>query len=176
MILSPTTTPPPSIGISKSTPKALRLISVVAEKPERVPPHGSGWVPLNSRSSTTGRVVPLMVRSPVTLKFDPAGSTLVDTKVILGWVSTSKESLERRWPSRCSSRVLMDERSTSTCTEEASGSSPMVMLPSKRSKLPFTLDTMRCRTLKPTSECDASIVQEPAGISGVVMVVSSGEC
>ena len=36
--LSPTTTPPPSIGMSMSTPKALREISVLAEKPARVPP------------------------------------------------------------------------------------------------------------------------------------------
>ena len=36
--LSPTTTPPPSSGIEMSTPKSLRLIVVVAEKPARVPP------------------------------------------------------------------------------------------------------------------------------------------
>ena len=33
-----TTTPPPSSGIEMSTPKSLRLIVVVAEKPARVPP------------------------------------------------------------------------------------------------------------------------------------------
>ena len=33
--LSPTTTPPPSIGILMSTPNSLRLISVRAEKPAR---------------------------------------------------------------------------------------------------------------------------------------------
>lgn len=37
-ILSPTTTPPPSIGISMSTPNCLREISVLPEKPARVPP------------------------------------------------------------------------------------------------------------------------------------------
>lgn len=38
LILSPTTTPPPSIGMAMSTPNALREISVLAEKPARVPP------------------------------------------------------------------------------------------------------------------------------------------
>ncbi len=38
LILSPTTTPPPSIGMSMSTPYSLREISVLAEKPARVPP------------------------------------------------------------------------------------------------------------------------------------------
>ena len=45
----------------------------------------------------------------------------------------------------------------------------MVMVPSKVSKLPLTFDTIRWRTLKPTSECEGSMVQVPVGISGVLM-------
>src|ERR1700739_2325449 len=42
LILSPTTTPPPSSGMLNSMPKSARLISVPAENPARVPPMGSG--------------------------------------------------------------------------------------------------------------------------------------
>jgi Cyclic nucleotide-binding domain len=38
LILSPTTTPPPSSGMLNSIPKSARLISVPAENPARVPP------------------------------------------------------------------------------------------------------------------------------------------
>ena len=38
LILSPTTTPPPSRGMLNSIPKSARLISVPAENPARVPP------------------------------------------------------------------------------------------------------------------------------------------
>jgi len=41
LILSPTTTPPPSMGMLVVMPKSWRLISVVAENPARVPPKGS---------------------------------------------------------------------------------------------------------------------------------------
>jgi hypothetical protein len=36
--LSPTTTPPPSMGRLMLTPKSLRLMSVVADQPTRYPP------------------------------------------------------------------------------------------------------------------------------------------
>ncbi len=89
---------------------------------------------------------------------------------MVGWVSMSKKSTERRWASRFSSRVVIELRSTSAETDEPSTtSSPMVMVPEKVEKFPFTFETMRWRTLNPTSECEASMVQVPAGICGVVM-------
>ncbi len=57
---------------------------------------------------TTGLVVPLIVRSPVTRRVSSStGVTSVETKVISGLFSMSRKSLLRRWPSRCSLRVLM---------------------------------------------------------------------
>ena len=65
VILSPTTTPPPSRGISMSMPKSLRLMTVVASKPATGPAPMPGFTPLNSSLSSTGRVTPLSVKSPV---------------------------------------------------------------------------------------------------------------
>ncbi|OLT24929.1 hypothetical protein BJF79_44650 [Actinomadura sp. CNU-125] len=63
-MVSPSMTLSPCSGTLNSMPKSLRLIDVVAVKPARVPPHGSGLMPWNSVSSRTGRVTPLIVSSP----------------------------------------------------------------------------------------------------------------
>ena len=55
-------------------------------------------------------------------------------------------------------------------TLESSGFSPMVMVPSKVLKEPLTLLTIRCRTLKPTSEWTGSMVQVPATRPGTSTV------
>ena len=58
-----------------------------AEKPIRWLPQGSVPAPRNSTSTVTGRVVPLMVRSPSTFhRFSPSpGRTPVLRKLIVGW-------------------------------------------------------------------------------------------
>src|SRR5687768_13158181 len=62
--LSLTRTPPASRTAFQVRPKSLRLMVVSAETPARVLPKGSTATPLNSVSRDTGRVTPLMVRSP----------------------------------------------------------------------------------------------------------------
>ena len=51
---SPTSTPPPSRATFHVRPKSLRLNSVLASKPARVPPHGSCWTPWNSHLQLDG--------------------------------------------------------------------------------------------------------------------------
>ena len=53
-------------GMLKSTPKSLRLMTVLAEKPAWSFP-SAGWtsMPLNSTGKLTGLVMPLIVSSPV---------------------------------------------------------------------------------------------------------------
>ena len=92
LTLSPTSSLPPSSGMLKSTPKSLRLISVVASKPMRWPPHGSVSRPRNSTSSSTGRVTPLMVSSPLA----EVPSNEVELNVIGPVFSPSKKSADRR--------------------------------------------------------------------------------
>src|SRR5215469_7902248 len=91
---SPTITPPVSSGWFHTMPKSLRLIRVVADAPARVLPIGSVIAaPLLSTSSTTGLVTPCSVRSPVTFHlFGPSASTLVDLKVMVGNLSTSRNA------------------------------------------------------------------------------------
>ena len=76
----------------------------------------------------------------------------VETKVIVGYFSTSKKSALRMCASRCSWPVLIEERSTEAVTDEAKGSSPVTMVPSNLSKRPRTLLTIMCRTVNETSE------------------------
>ena len=67
----------------------------------RALPKGSVAAPLNSASSSTGLVMPLMVRSPTRVNSSPLTSLMpVETKVISGVFSVSKKSADFRWPSR----------------------------------------------------------------------------
>ena len=61
-----TSTPPASRAAFQLTPQSLRLTVVVPSKPMRWLPNGSTAVPVYSKSTVTGLVTPLMVRSPVT--------------------------------------------------------------------------------------------------------------
>jgi hypothetical protein len=63
--------------------------------------------PVSLKSTVTGLVTPRMVRSPVTAKLvSPACSTLVEVKLMAGWLSVSRNLL-RRASSRCWLRVWM---------------------------------------------------------------------
>ena len=73
-------------------PQSVRLISPWASKAAFSLPHGSVATPLNSTSRVTGLVMPLMVRSPVSVR--PSKEVL--RNVISGWFSTSKKSALRR--------------------------------------------------------------------------------
>ena len=123
-------------------PKSLRLISVVAEKPARVPPKASGPKPLGSRSSVTGLVTPCRDSSPSTWYPSPWGFTEVEVKLIVLWFSTSRKSGERRWLSRVSSLVSTEARSMLALTEDARWSSPVVIWPWNDPKRPRTLLTI----------------------------------
>ena len=70
----------------------------------------------------------------------------------------------------------MEARSTVAVTDDDSGSAAVTISPSKLVKRPRTLLTMRCRTVKDTSECTGSIAQEPATQPGnsVVRVLVIG--
>jgi len=67
-ILSPMTTPPPSMGMLVVMPKSCRLISAVPENPARVPPNGSRVNPLTSSARETCRVT-LLGTSPRPRRF-----------------------------------------------------------------------------------------------------------
>src|SRR6185436_7879485 len=101
-MLSPTTTPAPSPGNSQRSPKSFRLTDVVASMPRRMPP---AW--LNGGEAETARVTglvtPCIVRLPDT-EYDVALDllTLVETKVMAGYLVTSKNSGLLRWVSRSS--------------------------------------------------------------------------
>ena len=122
--------PPASSTAFHVMPKSARLIFVVADAPIRTLPHGSlcsGVGPSTAR--TTSRVVPRIVRSPVTSRLEPVvRRALFDTNVMLGWFSTSKKSALRRCVSRCASRVLMDPTSMVASIWSVSG----------RERSPFT--------------------------------------
>ena len=106
-ISSPTMTPPASVSGFQTNPKSFRLIFAVAETPVRMLPQGSltgGTGP--STSKVTSRVVPRIVRSPVSLyRSVPAAVIFFDRKVIVGWLATSKKSGLRKCSSCCGSRV-----------------------------------------------------------------------
>jgi hypothetical protein len=53
------------------------------------------------------------------------GRTAVLRKLIVGWSSTLKKSLDRRWASRSVSLVSMVEASISTSSVDSSGTSAM---------------------------------------------------
>ena len=65
LTLSPTSTPPVSSGDVPLEAEVLAVdLGLRRVKPARVPPHGSPLTPSNSRSKSTWRVTPLIVRSP----------------------------------------------------------------------------------------------------------------
>ncbi len=75
--------------------------------------------------------------------------------------SVSKKSAERRCASRSALPVSTDDRTTEASTLESSGSSPVTKVPENSVNLPFTLLTIRWRTLNPTSEWVVSMVHVP---------------
>src|SRR2546429_8648638 len=69
LMMSPTSKPPVSRATFQVRPKSLRLICVLASKPTVSGAPGMGIFPrpVSSVSSTTSRVTPRIVRSPITL-------------------------------------------------------------------------------------------------------------
>src|SRR6478609_8723524 len=158
---SPTRNLPPSSAWFHFTPNSLRLIEVVASAPSLVWPHGSVAVPRNSAARSTDLVMPLMVRSPVITWPSPVSRIEVLTKWSSPPLVGSKKSAERRWASRCSLWVVIDELLIVTSTEESRMFSAVVIVPAKSVKLPRTL-LIRWRTEKPASECERSMFHVPA--------------
>src|SRR5262245_28033603 len=106
-MLSPTTTPAPSPGNSQRSSKSFRLTDVTASMPRRMPP---AW--LNGgetvTAKVTGFVTPCIVKSPVT-EYEVALDllTLVETKMMAGYLATSKKSGLLRCVSRSSTPVVI---------------------------------------------------------------------
>src|SRR3954451_17910699 len=67
LIFSPTRTPPLSSATLKSKPQWRRLAVALPSKPARKLPHGSLAVPVSSKSTETGLVLPLIARSSIKL-------------------------------------------------------------------------------------------------------------
>ncbi len=101
--------------------------------------------------------MPRMVRSPSTLSLpSPARDTFRLTKVIRGWLSTSKKASLRRWRSRAASLVSMLDASMLKVTDPAVrfwGSATTA--PSKRVKRPGTR-LKKWRMEKFTAVCSGS--------------------
>jgi DNA-binding MarR family transcriptional regulator len=81
-------------GMLKSTPKSLRLMTVLAEKPAWSLP-SAGWtsMPLNSTGKLTVLVMPLIVSSPVSSRSSSVPATPVDVNLIWGFFSAAKKSV-----------------------------------------------------------------------------------
>jgi hypothetical protein len=82
------------VAAFRCTPQSLRLIVALPAKRARRLPHRSFSAPVSRKSTLTGLVTPRMVRSPVTLKVvSPTCSTPVEVKVMVGWLSMSRNLL-----------------------------------------------------------------------------------
>src|SRR5579883_2513441 len=166
---SPTTTPPASNAWFQVRPKSLRLMLACALYPTRLPPHGSLPWPSNSACRTTSRVMPCSVSSPWTRKASGVPSTRVLRYVIAGKRSTSRKSGDRRWASRCASRVSTLAVSMVISTSWGSvvpwGRTKPPLTPAKR---PRTLVIMRWRTTNSTVVWAGSMAYRwtvcPAGV------------
>ena len=83
--MSLTSTPPVSSAAFQVRPQSLRLTVTWPSKPMRSLPNGSLAEPPKMNGTTTGRVVSLMVRSPVTATVSSSTiSALVALKVMVG--------------------------------------------------------------------------------------------
>src|SRR5450631_248723 len=140
LMLSPTTTPAPSPGKSQRRPKSLRLTDVVASMPRRMPPawlNGGGAV----TARVTGLVTPCIVRLPVA-EYEVALDLLklVETKVMTGYLATSKKSGPLRCVSRSSTPVVIDFTSMVALTLELAGmASSNMTVPEGIPNMPRTL-------------------------------------
>src|SRR6266581_4789492 len=106
----------------------------------------------------TGLVVPLIVRSPVTRYLSPpACSIFVLLKVMVGYLSTSRNVDERRSLSRCSLWVRMLEVLIVASTWVLSGCSGSMVPPAVTSaKWPRTVIMPRCLAENSTCVCIGS--------------------
>ena len=123
-----------------------------------------------------------MVRSPATFhSVGPSATIEVLVNVQVGWFSTSKKSLVRRWLSRFSSRVsTLVASMVSADLRLRSGPRRAPGFPRSVLKRPRTLDTAMCRTANPTWVWDASMAYVPtAGYSApltILLVTSVAVC
>src|SRR5262245_3156142 len=139
-MMSPTTTPAPSPGNSQRSPKSLRLTDVVASMPRRMPP---AWLNGDEAvtAKVTGLVKPCIVKLPVTeyeVAFDFL--TLSETKVIAGYLATSKKSGLLRCVSRSSTPVVIKFTSMVALILELAGvASSRMTVPEGLANMPRTL-------------------------------------
>ena len=105
-----------------------------------------GWMAALFRvtSSTTGRVMSLMVRSPLTLSLpSPAASTRVLLKVALGNLAASKKSALRRCSLNLGVNASSPDSGKVTCTLE------LPMLAASYTSVPSTLPKLANGLEKP---------------------------
>src|SRR5262249_52743932 len=132
---------------SQRRAKRLRLTEVVASTPRRMPPawlNGGGAV----TARVTGLVTPCIVRSPVT-EYDVALDLLklVETKVITGYLATSKKSGPLRWVSRSSTPVVIDLTSMVALILEFAGvASACITVPAGGWNIPRSLSNTCLQT------------------------------
>ena len=93
---------------------------------------------------------------------DAARRTPVERKSIVGYVSTSKNSAERRCWSRPSSLVSTEVTSTDASTVASRGFSGATIVALFMPKVPRTFEIIMWRTEKVTSLCEGSSTQVPA--------------
>ncbi len=123
----------------------------------------------------TGRVTPLMVRSPSSAKASPAWRAAVETNVMVGCSSIARKSLLRRCSSRWALRVSMLLAWIVTVAVERDGSLPSrTAVPSNSLKAPRTLVTIAWRATKPMRLWPGSRVYGPVsserlGVATAVM-------
>src|SRR6266851_2191772 len=88
----------------------------------------------------------------------------VDSKLTVGYFSTSRKSGDLRWASRLSSRVSIDAASIVATTDDCNGSSAILIVAWYEANRPRTLETIRWRATNPTVLWDGSISQVPVGM------------
>src|SRR5450759_788437 len=147
--------------------KSLRLIVASASKPARRLP-GAPVMPLRWPRSTTGCVMPCIVRFPATVTESPAKrETFVLLNVTVGLASASKWLSLRRSASRRSLFVSMLDVCETTSTEAVFQSAGSAMIvPLHASNWPRTLLTM-CRIVNESSECVGSIFHVDGALTEV---------
>src|SRR3954451_6794523 len=122
LTFSLTRTPPLSSATFQARSQSRRLTVARPSKPARKLPHGSLEVPVSSNCTATGLVLPLMVRSPISVYTSSSTlSTLVLTNEIVGYFSRSKKSGVLRWASRSALPVSTLAASISTLAQLFSG-------------------------------------------------------
>ena len=95
------------------------------------------------------------------------------SNVISGYCATSKKSALRRWSSRPSLSVEIEDASTAALAWSEPIPSATVTVPETSRNVPETVEMPRWRTLNSIRECAASMAYVPGAIEGASTSVAS---